>query len=203
MYRLSLLLFGVACLWLDPIPALADNSQLRGRYFLQVWSYESLSNRPKDSHTFATLYSGDDLAAGRTAPTTISWLPKSGVVQPLRISKGQNFSLAATLSTACESRKVIRTWGPYEITAELYRRAQARVRLLESGGIKYGELGLGPKVMNCIEATGDLMDTPFNPGPVWGSKASRAVVRHLSPLFRDGTKVNTTVAELVRWPGCR
>jgi hypothetical protein len=43
--------------------------------------------------------------------------------------------------------------------------------------------------MNCIEATGDIAETPFRPGLVWGFRASEAVVRHLSPLFKNGGRI--------------
>jgi len=38
---------------------------LRGRYFLMVWGYQGPGNAPKDSHSFAAFYDGDDLADGR------------------------------------------------------------------------------------------------------------------------------------------
>jgi hypothetical protein len=40
-----------------------------------VWGYQGPGNAPKDSHSFAAFYDGDDLADGRVIPATISWLP--------------------------------------------------------------------------------------------------------------------------------
>jgi len=58
----------------------AHPSSLQNRYFLVVWGYQGAGNPPRESHTFLTVYRGDDLAEGRVAPATISWLPGSNVV---------------------------------------------------------------------------------------------------------------------------
>ena len=56
-------------------PAHSGLSSLRHRYFLVIWGYQGAGNLPRDSHTFLTVYRGDDLAEGRVAPATISWFP--------------------------------------------------------------------------------------------------------------------------------
>jgi hypothetical protein len=56
--------------------------------------------------------------------------------------------------------------------------------------------------MNCIEAAGDITNKPFHPLMSWGHRASRAVVRHLSPFFKDGGQINRTVARMVLWSEC-
>jgi hypothetical protein len=40
-----------------------DLASLSNRYFVVVWAYEG--DAPRESHTFATFYKGDDLANGR------------------------------------------------------------------------------------------------------------------------------------------
>jgi hypothetical protein len=200
---LSLLVFVGA--GFDPVLAQADKEEreaLRGRYFIVVWAYQGAGNLPRDSHTFATFYDGEDLAGGHVTPATISWLPATGVVHPLGVERGRNFSLAQTLALACQSGKHVASWGPYEITFRLYRRALARIQLLRSRKVAYGGLSLRPGTMNCIEAAGDITDTPFHWGISWGFAASEAVVRHLSPFFKNRGRINKTVANMPIWNRC-
>ena len=74
----------------------------------------------------------------------------------------------------------MKSWGPFEVRPELYRSAISRLKLLESGRIRYAMLG-GPDAMNCIAAAGDLTPQRLDTGILWGVAASAAVVRHLSP----------------------
>ena len=111
---------------------------------------------PRESHTFLTVYRGDDLAEGRVVPATISWFPTTGVVHLIGVEPGRNVSLRQTLAIACQGRKHVATWGPYEIPSALYQRVLARIRLLESGRIDYSALSLRPGSLNCIEAAGDI-----------------------------------------------
>ena len=203
MTKLVLSLLAAVIVGLAPLPAHADLSRLRGRYFLVVWSYEGIGNLPRASHTFATFYDGGNLAAGRAAPATISWLSETGVVHLFGTRRGRNFSLAQTLAIACQAGKRVAALGPYEITTGLYRRALARIRSLDSGRVTYSGLGFGPGAMNCIRAVGDITETPLHPGPVWGFAASRAVVRHLRPFFKNGGRINQTVAHMVLRYECR
>jgi hypothetical protein len=185
---------------LAPALAQSDKSEregLRGRFYMVVWAYQGAGNAPRDSHTFATFYDGNDLADGRVAPATISWFPATGIVRPLGVERGHNFSLAQTLGMACRSGKQLKWWGPYEITLGLYRWALARISLLKSGKVSYSLMSLRPGTMNCIEAAGDITDTPFRPGLSWGFAASAAVVRHLSPFFKNGKRISGSVAGLL------
>jgi hypothetical protein len=137
------------------------------------------------------------------APATISWFPATGVVHLVGVERGRNFSLRKTLAIACQGRKHVATWGPYEIPPALYQRVLARIKLLESGRIAYSALSPRPASMNCIEAAGDITNRPFHPLMSWGHQASKAIVRHLSPFFKDGGRINGTVARMVRWNGCQ
>jgi hypothetical protein len=184
-------------------PAHSGLSSLQNRYFLVVWAYQGAGNPPRESHTFLTVYRGDDLAEGRVAPATISWFPATGVVHLVGVDRGRNVSLRKTLAIACEGRKHIATWGPYEIPSALYRQALARIKLLESGRVDYSALSLRPGSINCIEAAGDITNKPFHPLMSWGHQASKATVRHLSPFFKNGGRVNRTVARMVLWNACQ
>ena len=172
---------------------------LRGRYFVVIWAYQG--HAPTDSHSFASFYNGDDLAEGRVTPATISWLPASGEVHPLQVERGRNFSLIETLAIACQGGKRVANWGPYEVTADLYRRALARIELLRSGRVAFSAVGSHPHAMNCIEAAGDIGHTPLRPGSSWGVAASEAIVRHLRRFFKSG-QPNDIIAQSVMSQGC-
>jgi hypothetical protein len=184
-------------------PAHSRLLSLQNRYFLVVWGYQGEGNPPRESHTFLTVYRGDDLAEGRVAPATISWFPAGGVIHLVGVERGRNFSLRQTLAIACKGRKHVATWGPYEIPSALYRRALARIKLLQSGRMAYSALSLRPASMNCIEAAGDITNKRFHPFMSWGHQASKAVVRHLSPFFKDRGRMNQSVARMVLWRGCQ
>jgi hypothetical protein len=184
-------------------PAQSRLSDLQNRYFLVVWGYQGAGNPPRESHTFLTVYRGDDLAEGRVAPATISWFPADGVIHLVGVEWGRNISLGQTLAIACQGRKHVVAWGPYEISSSLYQRALARIKLLQSGRINFSALGLRPGSMNCIKAAGDITNKPFHAPMSWGHQASRAVVRHLSPFFKDGGRINRSVARMVLRSGCK
>ena len=64
-------------------------------------------------------------------------------------------------------------------------------------------MSLRPGTMNCIEAAGDITNTPFRPGLSWGFAASEAVVRHLGPFLKNGKRISATVAvSLPIWNRC-
>ena len=81
-------------------PAHSGLPSLQNRYFLVVWGYQGVGNLPRDSHTFLTVYRGDDLAKGRVAPATISWFRATGVVHLVGVERGRNLFLSQTLAIA-------------------------------------------------------------------------------------------------------
>jgi hypothetical protein len=161
----------------------SGTAALKGRYFLIVWAYQGPDDDLVHAHTFTSFYRGDDLTKHVVQPTTISWLPADGSVQLLGTERGHNFSLDETLRMACESRRQVKAWGPYEIRTELFESAMRRVRTLESGRVQYSMINALPKSMNCINAAGDITPTLLDTGILWGIAASAEVVRHLSPYF--------------------
>ena len=200
---LSLLL--IACAWGNATHAQADvqvSASLNGRYFLVVWGYQGQDNDVVEAHTFASFYSGDDLARGHVKPATISWLPSTGVVRLFGAERGRNFSLAQTMGMACRAGREVKSWGPYEIRPELYRRALRRIRLLNSGRIAYSMIDILPGTMNCIDAAGDITRTPLDTGMSWGFAATIEVVRHLSPYFMNNGRVVKAVAKMPIWATC-
>jgi hypothetical protein len=71
--------------------AYSDSPSLQHRYFLVVWGYQGAGNLPRNSHTFLTVYRGDDLAEGRVIPATISWFPADRGVHLVGVERGHNF----------------------------------------------------------------------------------------------------------------
>jgi hypothetical protein len=179
--------------------SVGQQADLRGRYFLVVWGYQGQTNDVVEAHTFVSVYRGDDLSVGNVNPSTISWLPATGVVRLFGWEKGRNFSLAQTLGIACRAHREVKSWGPFEINRELYRRALRRIRLLNSGQIAYSMIDILPGTMNCIAAAGDLTRAPLEAGAEWGFLASIDVVRHLSPYFKNNGRV---VKAISVWREC-
>lgn len=194
--------FGFLVCLVAAVAAFASSAQpsnraaLRGHYFLVVWGYQGPDNDVVHSHTFASFYSGNDLAKRIIKPATISWLPATGVVQPFGSERGHNFTLAQTLGMACRSGRDVKSWGPYEIKPALYRRALRRIRLLKSGRVQYSMIDTQAGTLNCIDAAGDLTPVPLDSGIAWGFVASDEVVRHLSPYFERGGATVDALAEL-------
>jgi hypothetical protein len=181
----------------DAQPA-SNQVVLTGHYFLVVWGIQGSDNDVVQSHTFASFYSGDDLAKGIIKPATISWLPTTGVVQPFGSEPGRNLTQAQTLRMVCRLGRHVKSWGPYQIEPALYQRALRRIRLLRSGRFQYSMIDTQPGTMNCIDAAGDLTPVPLDSGIAWGFVASDAVVRHLSPYFeRGGATVHALAHMLV------
>ncbi len=115
-------------------------------------------------HTFATFYSVDpDHSPTYQEVTTISWLPQSSpedVTLFSRAVEGKNYSLDETLKFAILKNKDIWAQGPFEISKELYDKAKAQEKNLNSGHIKYrvtftqrtGE----NKAYHCVYAISDI-----------------------------------------------
>jgi hypothetical protein len=169
----------------------AHAAESRGRYFMVVRAYQSPDNDVVKAHTFVSFYRSDELKKANSAPPTISWLPLSGHVHIFGAERGHNFSLAQTLAIAHRGGREVKSWGPYEITPQLYRSGLRRIQLLHSGRVTYSMLGLAPGSMNCIDAAGNLTPVPLDTGLLWGFAASSEVVHHLSPYVKRATKIAT------------
>lgn len=199
MKTVSRFLFVVVALFASH-RSFADHSQsLRGRYFAVIFGYQGTPNRAVDSHTFAAFLTGEDLERGDVYdPATISWLPRTGVVRPLRKEPGRNFSLSETIDIARRNRYEVRAFGPYEITADLYRRALRQIRFLESGAVEYKMIPgpLAGNAINCIMAVSQIGGS-LKTGAEWGFDASALVTQHLSPWMIRYPYPNYDVAELM------
>ncbi len=135
---------------------------------------------------------------------TISWIPADFLENPnlcvfkgfgarlipqwnkCPVSVGKNFTLEETLQIAAGAKVAVGMWGPYEITREGFESAVARLRLLNTGKIKYlADDRLTRKkqeAINCFHAmagledlfpNGGLFGTGFN---MWGINGTRRVL---------------------------
>jgi hypothetical protein len=136
---------------------------------------------------------------------TVSWLPRDfpenphlcvfeGFGAPLfpswntcPISEGKSFDLATTLKLAVGAKVAVGMWGPYEITQGGFELGVKRLRLLESGELKYRADDRRHRenkvAINCFHAMANLdelfpkggfLDTGFK---MWGLNGTKQVLR--------------------------
>jgi hypothetical protein len=132
---------------------------------------------------------------------TISWLPASLNIVLLRRDpeQGKNFDLPSTLKIAKSQGADVSAWGPFQIRKELYDRALAQIKRLETGkvGFKALDRAFRPDAAtNCFHAISDIVDGPLlNTGTAFGAPASEMVVQHLSPFFVEPRQPQPWVAD--------
>ena len=120
----------------------------------------------------------------------ISWLPHDFMTNPnlcvfngvgARISPekntcptsiGRNCTLAETIKLAVDFKNAVAMWGPYEIKKEGFDLGVRRMRLLDSGTIRYradDRLTIKDKTaINCFHAIAGI-DDPFPSGGIFGT----------------------------------
>jgi hypothetical protein len=138
----------------DPVPPPAAP-----RYYMILFGGQSVPFVPRTAHTFATYVKATPGANGALdlEQVTISWLPESGPVQPLRIRSvpGHNYTLKETFAIAAKNNARMSMWGPFEIDAGRYCAAAAQAATLESGAVRFrtlDSLGRNRRVMHCVHA---------------------------------------------------
>jgi hypothetical protein len=145
-------------------------------------------------------YKGRDFQA-----FTISWLPHDFPENPnlcvfdglgarlapsmnkCPVSEGKSFDLPTTLKIAVGDKVAVGMWGPYEITKTAFDLGVKRLRLLETGTIKYRADDRGyrkrKEAINCFHAmagldelfpNGGFLDTGFK---MWGLNGTKQVLR--------------------------
>jgi hypothetical protein len=166
MLLFALFAVGCAAPVRTPTPAAGlDSGALNGaepgeRFFLIIFSSEQPVPLPAHTHTWAVAVRRTD----RLEAHTISWLPATLRVEPLRfcVEPGVNLDLSASLATAARDGQGVVMWGPYEVRPSLYRRFLAQKAFLESGRVGYqcadavGEAGRTGGGCNCFHAISDM-----------------------------------------------
>lgn len=135
---------------------------------------------------------------------TISWLPADFLQNPhlcvfdgfgarliaslnqCPLSPGKSFDLPDTLKLAVQAKAAVGMWGPYEITQEGFDLAVKRMRLLNTGAIKYradDRLYRKNRVaINCFHAMAGIYELFPNGGifgtgfKMWGLNGTRRVL---------------------------
>lgn len=176
-------------------------SQAGERYFMIIFGAESHPKLFRLTHTFATIVRtydprfdprGADATPLAGPPMvlevhTISWLPQTLTVHPLRLyaEPGVNLDLPTTLRWCCDNRMHVSEWGLYEITQDFYCRVYREYARIESGEFLYkaaDPFARGSRTTDCIHAVSDI--DPYDSRAAYlylraGDPASRKLVRTL------------------------
>jgi len=184
-FAIVALMFGLAG------PASAQVGQ-RGstNYYMIMFAVQSEPNVARLSHTFAAFVRAAGPEANPSAQLdvqTISWMPRSLEIEPLRMfpTQGVNLNLAETLSWARSVDSRVTMWGPYPIEKELYDVAAHRSEQLKSGAIQYianDRRRREEGAVNCIHALSDMIPSQslLGTGSECGNGASELVLQHLN-----------------------
>jgi hypothetical protein len=133
-------------------------------FYVVVYGAQSIPQRPKYSHSWATFVRVPDGSAGSppAAPQaleifTISWMPCKIELTPNRLlpEPGTNLELSKTFQAVLAHCEHISAFGPYQIDEWLFCRAKGYLRELQSGEVRYKTIDTGYKplkVSNCIHA---------------------------------------------------
>jgi hypothetical protein len=157
------------------------------RYYMMIFASQGEPNLPKLAHTFAVFVKASGERKDSKIDTHgISWLPKSLVIDPLRLKPepGVNLDLAASLKFAKSHEARVTMWGPFLVQKKAYDLALKRIEFLNSGKIAYVVLDRrfrGGEASNCIHAVSDLdIEQPLlATGAAHGEASSELVLRHL------------------------
>ena len=169
-----------------------------------IFGYQDRWLRPGFSHTFA-MFAKVELTEGQMVvheSVDISWLPRG-----LRPSQqiwdwvvpvvGQNFKLHESFSCANAPGLVLKSFGPVEVSGELYEAAKRKAAWLQSGNVKYVMLDNLHReraasfeeggASNCIHAVSDLSIVKAPMTHVsYGHYASELVFKHFDPFVAKG-----------------
>src|SRR5262245_29439344 len=166
-------------------------AQAEDRYYLIMFAAQAEPNVPQKSHTFALFakVSGDP-AQPEIDTTTISWMPATLQIEPLRRDpvEGKNLSIAQTIHWAVTNNARVSMWGPHPIKKDLYDMAVAQAEKLSSGKMQYllldGRLR-GKGAANCIHAVSDMdrSQPELNTGTARGDEATKMVLSFFDPYI--------------------
>lgn len=140
-------------------PVVAPECAPVPRYYFVLFGGQSVPFRPRTAHTWATFVKATPAPGGGVAVehVTISWLPASGPVQPLRARsvEGKNYTLAETFGKMAENNGQVSVWGPFETDAGRYALAVQQAATLDSGAVRFRSVDSfrgNRAVENCVHA---------------------------------------------------
>jgi hypothetical protein len=182
-------------------------------YFMVVFGAQRpVVKAPRYSHSFATF--AHLLPDGRLETFTISWLPVTADVRPLRPEPeaGFNFDLPTTLRLCRENRMEVACWGPYQIHPDLWHRARWQQSRLESGQVLYKAYDGGSpdgRVSNCLHAVAYMARVPGQRWPNvivapanWGESGSYWIALSLRPWYLEPCRTHDWLLARLGLDGC-
>jgi hypothetical protein len=191
-----LVLCSIVALITLPAPAKAQESY----YAIVFGSQRPVFNQPDHTHNWAVFVRviGDPCKPGALIePFTVSWLPCTLIVRPLKLhpEPGVNLELHRTFAWAYDDRQRVSMWGPYQIDKSLYDSAVVKFARLESGEVRYKAADVGYDswyVSNCIHALADISQGPrLRVGqPGWGESAAYFITLTYRPFIIDDSRTH-------------
>jgi len=195
-------------------------------YYMVVFGAQDEQSNPLTSHCFATFIKLKRPETGLGQPTIelkhINWFTSKGhecgVPHGLLIDgqlakpePGENRDTACALRGAARHGLTVYKYGPFEIDAHLYERAQRQIDLLEGRvpdhRVLYKQIDFGLRegkeivALNCIHAVSDIVrePAPLSTGLAFGREAAELDLNHLKHWIKDPSRVHRQVWERV-WP---
>jgi hypothetical protein len=176
-----------------------------------VFSWQSDPNYFRTAHTFASFLKVSGAGAApenhRVEIHTISWMPRTLAVAPLRVQPEEavNLDLPASFKAAEGIGSSIGAFAPVAIKKELYDTMRARVAQLQTGKLLFiaNDARLrGAGAFNCIHAISDADTTQpgLDSGLQHGDGSSAAVYRHLMKWTLPDDRVPAWLVERLGVP---
>lgn len=154
-------------------------------YFVILFSHDSVKPNPVYSHTWATFVKYDE---GVKKEFTISWMP----VQQWQMFQGKVPGKNKTFQTSLdeplndtEIPRIVHRWGPYQISAEFFKKAEVRYETLNKYYMyraldsQKTRTDIKHPATNCIHAVSDIIPG-LNTGLKYGERATQAVVDYFA-----------------------
>ncbi len=181
--------------------------------YMVVFGSQRQPNVPEHSHTFAAFLrctAGAEPVPVEDKPLSISWLPRTKVIVPWRLTPepGRNFELTETMNWVLGpdpedpgAASSLYAWGPFRIGSILRAHADARAEELGSGWVEYVvvDLAFRPnRASNCVHALSDLGLTTclLHTLGSYGREASWKVVHYLGPWIQKPSQTYPDVRTL-------
>jgi hypothetical protein len=166
------------------------------RHSVQLFGSQRRGNRPKFSHTYATLSEKVTRSDGTESieKYTFSWLPADGVIDPFgKPESGENYRYGRTIDWLNAAASTVRWQSPdVDVVPEFFPSAMDRYQELERHVLRYvmiDSLATRPHdASNCIHAISDIPLAieqlgMLNTYTLHGISASRRVFEYFSPFF--------------------
>ena len=151
------------------------------RYYMMLFASQSTPKKPRYTHVWATVVKVAEQPDKKfvVEPHTISWMPASLFIKPLRlrVEQGVNLELHFTIQEMYRNGERISMWGPFETWHGFYHRFLTQKQFMDSGAIGYqcvdtiGEAHRTGNGCDCIHAVTD-MDPQFGRKQAYALKSN-------------------------------